>query len=583
MKKQLLISISLAVVVIAGGVVLYFYLDNNRTVEPVVNQEPIPVTVVSDNQFTLQADTVDSLGVNSDSTFTLTSKSAVTEDMIASSLQIEPAFAYKIESSDSNTFTLIPKENLTSNTVYAFSLAAEQSDTEQLREFKWAYQVKDTFKITGTLPRDEGTSVPTNSGIEIIFSHENYTNYEQYITFSPDIEGRFEQYRKTLVFIPDSLETETLYTVTVEAGLPLNNSQEALEEDYVFEFETVADDSSTDYISFEYDFFEYPETDIPLMTLYASRNAGQTNTVTVWSFSTFGEFGDAVSAMNSVPRWAFYARRNNLYSTDSLNEVASFEAEIKTEDYIEYIEFPESLPIGQYLVEITSNDKKDQTFLQITDLAASLVGSNTESGIWLHQLSSGNAVASAQIAFSHDEQFSAQTDTNGLAAFDTPSAVTSTDDGDLSQTYYYTAIAGENKILIPIDQHYERGFWYSFGYPQSDKGYWSYIYTNRTLYLPTDSLKFWGLAKDRTGTALTDARAELVSRNYYSSNSREVIIDKQDLEISDFGTYQGAFDYTNLNPGTYHLRIFDGETEITSTYVNIQTYTKPPYKIDVST
>src|SRR5690606_2618067 len=86
----------------------------------------------------------------------------------------------------------------------------------------------------------EATGVPRSTGIELTFSHDNFSKYAEYITVEPHVAGRFETYGRTLVYVPEQpLAAGTVYTVTAKAGLPLSDGAQVLAEDYVLRFETV--------------------------------------------------------------------------------------------------------------------------------------------------------------------------------------------------------------------------------------------------------------------------------------------------------------------------------------------------------
>jgi len=580
MKKSTILIIILGCIII-GGASIFIYFKSQDTSKPINTNDSLTTTSVS-GKFTLKADNQDSIGVEPNSTFTLTSKEKIEPEVIQLNLAINPEFTYIIESSDNNKFTLIPQENLKANTIYSFSMTAEQGEQTKNRQYNWAYQIKDTFKITGSIPKDKATNVPTDSGIEITFSHENYTNYQDYISISPSVEGRFQKYRKTLVFVPDSLMPATIYTVKINKGLPLLNSDESISEDYSWKFETHSGAQAEGNISFESDFYEFPIQQPPVLSIYEyDTNLSQIN-VNLWKFSNFDEFQKAVYAQaNAYPFWAYYARKNNPYATDSMQLQSSFLAEIKTSDSTQYIELPEALSAGQYIVEIEFNNQKIQAFLQSTDILASFQGSKEKSFIWLHDVNNSDSISNAIINFSENEQFSQKTDTNGLSIFDTPEQLsTISEDSVVDKLYFFTAIKGEDKILIPSIKHYES--WWGYGGRAIHNDYWSYLYTNRNLYQPSDSVKFWGVVKNRTQDAPSEVIAKFAPSSYWYDSTNLKIIAEQTLTISDFNTYQGSIDYTNLNPGSYSLKVYADDNVIATTYVSIQSYTKPAYKIEIT-
>ena len=586
MKKLFIpLTIISVVIIVAAGIFLYVQYGN-------LNNSPaqkIPVIISqTDDQFTLKADQQDSLGTDPQTTFTLASKSSISSKAIQDNLVIEPAFNYKIESSDNNTFTIIPKNALQPNTVYSFSLTTTLNEQEGAkRSYTWAYQIKDTFKITGTLPRDLATNVPANSGIEITFSSENFTEPEKYFDITPKVEGKFDRYLKTLIFAPNNLSNSTVYTVTIKKGLPLQNSDETLADDYVFKFETEPDNISGGYLTFGENFYEYPAAEKPVLTASEYNTDQSKIPVSVWKYPSFSEFSTAVKTRTqSLPYWAYYANQNNPLPTTDLQQVLTFEAQLQDNQfYAKYFEFPETLAEGDYLVEMSWGEKRVQSFLQISNLAAAFQGSKTSSFIWLNDLTTKKPVGQAIIKFSEEDSFKEKTDDHGLAVFDTPTQLQQGDEFDMQnyQIYFFTATSGDENILIPTNRNYS-GWGYDFSGPTtSQNDYWSYLYTNRSLYQPTDTLKFWGVAKPRQGSLPDQVTVELTSTNYYNPNfdRQKQLVGATKSNISTFGTYTGEIKFSNLAPGSYRVAVYVGDTEITSNYINIQTYTKAPYAIDI--
>lgn len=564
------------VVIAALGVAVYAFFAH-RSGEPRTHTVPI-IRTEGGIQLKLTADSADVLGVDTDTTFTLTSSQPIDLASVEGNLQVAPSFDYTVQSSGTNVFTITPAKLLDGNTVYKFSMASQASDETQKREYEWAYQTKDTFKVMTTVPRDQATSVPLDTGIEIVFSHENYKDYEQYVSISPTVVGHFEQYRKMLVYVPDSLSPATVYTVTVKAGLPLDGSDQMLAADYQFQFETDQAKENYGYFRFTKDFFEYPTTEAPVLTAN-EYNSGLTKApVSVYAFGSFPAFADAVKTMALLPAWARYAWDTHAYPTNSLTLQSAFDAEIKTIDYRKYIEFPETIPAGYYLVQVQYGDQITQAFLQVGKLIASYESSTDNSFIWVHDLVTRAPVSGALIGYSGDESLRATTDADGLATFATPASLAVTSNDDSVGLSYFTVQVNGDDLLVPVERYYG----YDYYYDTASRDYWTYAYTNRTLYSPNDSVKFWGVVKPRgsvpgpQGVTVTFVK----TANYITGSTDEVIATKE-VPVSDYGTFEGSIDYQMLNPGYYRLNISDKGGLITTQYVQIATYTKPAYKIDV--
>lgn len=575
-KKQFLLVVVIALILTGGTAALVMFMGEKK-----VNIRTVPVIYTpSDNEFTLKANSTDTLGVKTDSTFTITSKNPVALATVKGNLVIEPKIDYQLESADSNTFTLVPRKELQNNTIYKFSMVAKTADQEKLHQYKWAYQTRDSFKIINTLPRNMAVHVPLNSGIEITFSHENFQNYEEYVTFSPSIEGRFEQHRKTLVYVPNSLSPATVYTVSIRAGLPLVGSDQTLAEDYSFQFETDASQPSDQNISFSNDFFEYPASEAPVLTVQSNNEINGGVTVKVYAFSTFDGFKTAVDTQAAIPNWAYYSRHHYLYPVDSLQLVTTFQADLTSTNYYRYFNFPEALNQGFYLVRLSYQDQNIQTFLQITNLTASFQGSANNSFIWVHQIGNQQPIRGAAVHYSANNDFGATTNDDGLAQFTTPAELRISEDNTLYRDVYFTVEYQNQQLLVPAAAYNE---WGGFS-QQAHRDYWSYFYTNRTLYSPTDSIKFWGLAKSRSSVPeVQEVTVKLIRSANYIGENQDLTVREVELPVSSFGTFDGSFDFSNLTPGSYYLHVEVGGNVIVSRWVEINSFEKPAYKIEVST
>ncbi len=588
MKKNVWLISGLIVALLAAGGVTWYFISHDQGQTSNTNAKKTEVILgTEDNQFTLKATKQDSLGTLPDTSFILSSTRPVETKTVEAALSVSPEIAYKIESSDNNTFTISPAQPLEANEVYAFSLTAASTATSNKREYQWAYQIKDSFKITGTLPRDKTTSIPTNTGIEVTFSTENYDSPEQFFSISPRTDGTFERHRKTLVYVPKSLTENTVYTVTIKKGLGVKDSTDVLADDYSFQFATVNAASNQGYMSFDSKFFEFSPEENPVMTMYEYNTNLSKVTVDVWSFPNFNTFNDAVKTREvSVPLWAYDFGNSYTYPTNSLTKEVSFSADLKSGDYFRYIEFPDNLRAGQYLVEISYANGKTQAFVQVSDLVSTLQISKTNSLIWVHRLTTKLPEKNATITYSKDDSKVASTNDQGVGAWETPEelhALTTSQYSDQSdRTYHFIISSGNDKLLVPAQMNNYEYMAYPSGPAATNPDYWSYLYTNRSLYLPTDSIKFWGIAKSRAGQKLPEVTVNLISFTYSNETSQENVVGTSKAAISDYGTFEGTIKYQNLNPGSYQVRVMAGDQQISVGYVDIQTYTKPSYGIDIS-
>ena len=185
------------------------------------------------NGISLVPEVFDASGVKTDSDFLLTFEegSELTLDQVKNQLVIEPSVDFEIIDED-NGLRIRLIETMTMNSLYKFTIAGSS----------WVYQTEREFRVLGSLPRHQSAGVPLNTGIELYFSHPG-ADVEDYFEIEPEVRGSFESYGNAVVFVPKALEAGTLYTVTLNEGLSLQDSDSTIEEPYSFSFETEPDEN----------------------------------------------------------------------------------------------------------------------------------------------------------------------------------------------------------------------------------------------------------------------------------------------------------------------------------------------------
>jgi len=135
------------------------------------------------DNFELIPSVADSLGVETNSVYILKSKEPLNTALIKDHLEIIPEFDYKLKEISDTEWQIVPEGLVEPNTIVRVALATSYIDEvgkQQERDYSWAFQIKDNFKVLHSIPRDTGTQVPTNTGIEITFSHDNFKDFEKY-------------------------------------------------------------------------------------------------------------------------------------------------------------------------------------------------------------------------------------------------------------------------------------------------------------------------------------------------------------------------------------------------------------------
>lgn len=523
----------------------------------------------------------DSLGVEPVSEYILKSKEPVDTNLIKENLKIEPAVAFEIQAVSDKEWKITPENPVEPNTVIQIALASSYLDEkgeQQERDYSWAYQIKDTFKVVYSIPRDAGQDVPTDTGIEITFSHDNFIDYEKYFEITPAVEGAFEKHGRTLVFVPkDPFKNGSLYTVTVKKGIPLSDSSETLLDDYSVSFETSRNYDRDKYFYIYRRSMEINSKEAPIVQ-FSSRNLAQkTIDVDIYKFNDKDDYLKSIDARDKLPWWS-YAKEEFKYDTSSLSKVSSFTEKIKKEDYTEYIDFPYALKRGLYLAELNIDGFTDQIWIQVTDLSVYINVTKTNTIIWANDTTKKDLVGNTQIKLlGTDLNFSSGND--GIADFKTPEELLN-QAFDLSQSkrYYFEISAGNNTLIMPASQIYRTYWWEA---PQEADDYWQYFYTDRPRYQSTDTIKYWGMLKKRDENKIDEKiTVTLFKEGYVDYYYQPVKIVEKNISLSDLNAFEGEIKLDNMRPDYYTLEIKVGDKVIKRKYLSIEPYIKPAYQIE---
>ncbi|MEW6662398.1 MAG: alpha-2-macroglobulin family protein [Bacillota bacterium] len=494
-------------------------------------------------------------------------------------LEIIPATQFQVQKLDQEgrQWEIIPAALLEEGKVYRFALAAAGGKT-----FRWAFQTTTPFRVIGALPRDKSSYVPVNSGIEIIFSHAGVENLPDYFEIKPHAEGRFIQHKKTWVFLPKGLLPATVYTVKIKKGLPLAGTDMSLERDFEFSFETQPVQEpglSQRYFNIVQKNSQFALNQAPffLTTYYHNtKEAFQPEVgVQVFQYKSAEQFAGAVSRWGEVPDWASCQKEQYLEDVSVLNKVAEFNTKLQPDRHEAlYAVFPEALPAGYYLAQFTMDSTVRQAWFQMTDLATYLAVSKTDTLLWVNDLAAGVPVAGAKVAVTG---ISAGYSTNpqGIAAFPTPETWRGPE-----PLFVKVAAPGGQETLAMAHQPY-------FNRQEEEKEarrheFWRYLYLDRHLYLPADTVRFWGILAPRRPSVepLRQATLQLLGSDYGPFGANPPL-----LEISlpvENNCFTGEVKLPHLQPGWYSLLIKEGETTLLSSGFEVATYQKPAYQLEVS-
>lgn len=505
---------------------------------------------LEEEPFSINATKKDDFGIAIDSDFVINCKNQTDYNDIKSNLKFEPEVSYDINKKSDKEFLVALKEPLTERAIVKISLDDKNSD----KEYSWAFQTKDKFTLSNTLPRDGATSVPVDSGIELNFSMGEIEDISKHFEIEPSVEGEFEKKDNTYVFIPESLDTNTIYNVTVKKDLALKNSEEKLTEDYTFSFQT---DKAEDHkFSFNKSFYTLtPEQPTVLDVHWDNKYESRPLNVNVYRYPSIDSF---IKILEQREVDNFYDYKVN---ANSLEKITSFETELQSlEDdwWNEYIVFPETLDAGYYLVEVVIDGVNYYTQLQVHPYVVYMETDYDDTLVWVNDTSSKGSLSNAYVEY--EGEVKGVTNENGLLVFDK-------DQSNNNKPYHY---------YYKIYEQGELPFVATLGYyinNTTKNDYWDYMYTDRNMYLATDTINVWGVIKPK-------------NNNEFKSDLK-VVLEKEDrilleknVDLSEIGSYSEALSYENLPHGYYKLRLMDEDIILDTAYINITSYDKPIYNLE---
>ena len=532
-------------------------------------------TVYAYDQFTLTPESSDALGVEAGSAYTLESRDPVSANDIEDLLVVKTRqnVPYTVAQISDKKLSIAFSEPLSQDEVVKFNLAtttAWPNGEPATRDYNWAFQVKGTFRVTSTIPGDKMGEVPLDSGIEFVFSHENVDKkaFEKALTISPEISGHVESSRRSFVFVPDEIQPRTLYTVTLSGDLPLQGSDETLGENYSFTFET----SDTDrgfHFSLSDRFLSVTPGDTMALAYneWGDRAASETGPahVKVFRYGSFEAYVEAMKVARDL-EWRAFVSADALIDT-SVQPAFEFDAEKASYDYREYVMFPESLPEGYYVVDVTRLGVRAWALISSSNLTSYVSRATNQTLFWVNDAATNAAIEGATVSYLGDSERST-TDSEGLAS------VASREDQEniVEIRNGNAAIAmllhGGPQILAADGSR----SWSSQERYGSDiaGAYWTYLYTDRPTYKPTDTMKFWGYVETRDD----GSRPEQVFV--------DVGFDSLTLDVTPNGTYSGEMLLRGVNQGNYSLNVSWGDNIVATKNINVSEYVKPAYMLSIA-
>jgi hypothetical protein len=552
-------------------------------------------------QFNVVATKFDKQGISPDSGFILYSRKYLSDGDVKKYLKFNPEVGFSIKKLAENksifnaalaaeensggvvfSYEIKPELPLDKNKIISVSL----NDPEVAdHDYGWAFQIKAPFSVLKVHPRDKGTEVPINSGIEVTFNREKVISPEKYFEINPQAKGSFEYRGSTLIFKPDRLDSNKVYQVTIKKGLQAEGSNELMEKDFVFSFETGLQEGAKNkpYFTIQNDFSQMVPGKNPIIEVSASeKNLPQLN-ADVYKFMNGDDF---VSSYKNSRNWSLQWSNSmeGIISEEAKNKtqkISSFNPEIKKVDWQQFFEVPGNFDDGYYMVDVSMGDQHYGAWIQITPVFHYSSVTEEKSLLWIYDYAKKSPINDLKISFLTSEKKAEElgkTDGEGLLEFKTPEEMKSNNEDEESSP---DLLKIEKDGYLPV--YLAPGL---EGSASEGDRYWDHLSTDRYTYQMSDTVKFWGILKGRN----EDLKQKKVSVGIYggeydyldSGSLQEQALVKKDVLISQFDSFSGELNFKGFSPGYYSIKVFLGDKEVSQNVFEVLTYSKPAYQISVT-
>jgi hypothetical protein len=399
-----------------------------------------------------------------------------------------------------------------------------------------------------------------------------------------------------VAFVPSNpLSYDTIYTVTIKNGFCQKADGQSLKEDTVFSFQTIPEPDKSNQqsgISFEFarNVYNFYPHELPFISVYTNIDDAEVE-FCIYQYHNDQEFRDDLYAKDDRPNWCIHNNNNKIDYSDK-EEVFNITSMLLPDKEkspgwyygAKYIELPESLPEGYYIAVIRHDGIERKALVQINSMAVYVGRAENKTIGFIYDSLTSNPIEGAEIVF---DKFSIKTGNDGIAVSDD---VLISEDSSHLKNYtikrdghppFYSTLGKEYNYY---SSNYYYNYYTNFRTGNIQNKYWGYLFTDRDMYLPSDTLNVWGMLADKDGNEApreVTIRLSKYSTYYYSQDSYSVIDEKKAI-LTGVNTFKSSISFENLSSDYYNLEIFSGDEMLLSKSIYIKEYAKPIYTINTS-
>ncbi|MBP9759468.1 hypothetical protein KBD45_07290, partial [Candidatus Dojkabacteria bacterium] len=549
-KQKVIFGIFVSLIIISAiSFSIYYFVKPKDNLSDDGNWEKLQIPDRPAPSFVLAPKVDKKFGISANETFVLVSKTPTTEDQVREILSASKPV--KVSQKSETEFEITPVAKLSPDETIQLTVSHDN------QKYNWAFQVAPKLKIVDSLPRNNALNVPVNAGIEITFNTDNYDNFVKEIEVLPKFDFRTEKHDQKLVIVPTNpLNFKSEYMVSIKSM------------DYSFSFQT-ADVDNNGRLTLNNNFQQVLPNEQLQTKVNASIDKNSSIKTEVFKFSNSVDFIDSRKKIDQITSsWKSYYGEMNKIDLTNLSKISEVNLSIQIQDQLNYLQLPFNLNEGFYFIQFTysNGEKSEHLWVQSTPILGYVSVAREQSMVWINSLNNEPINESRVSVVGTTDTYT--TNNEGWAAFPTQESLF-----DKSKHYIQIVTTTGKELILPITTLGDK----AKPNQKTQSDYWSYLYNERILYKPTDTIYFWGVAKDKdTGNIPSSVVVGLGSYDKPVEFS-ETIVPNQD------GSFIGRLDLKDFETGSYNLKAFVDNVEIASSYLSISDFIKPEFKIELTT
>ncbi len=520
-------------------------INSNEDIE----RETINYSKIVDKEVVIHVESIDNTdyGMVTKPKFKISSNVPMKETAIKKQLRLSPSKDYSLEKVNDRAYIVSVNEAYNHNEIVKVTYENEKAT------MGWAFQTEKAFNIASTHPTNEGKHVPIDSGIECFFTKDlKNKKIDDYFSIQPETGGGFQYHENKVIFVPDiQFEKDMNYTITIKKGY--GNGIEALENDYVFSFDTnsYASKGARIHLSGSAGYMTFLQPDVPqVLAGYFGGDGGGTVDINIYKFANETDFIGGYEQHKKMSIKEFL-------DTLEVTQKHTYQTDVQNHGYGEYLELQE-MDEGYYFLTAMYENSIDRMFIQVSPFNGYTAVDKDKFLVWMVDSSNSAPVVDAKVIVNGEQL--GETNKDGLAVIQK-----SLDQEKTS----WIKLQANNQLPLYLPTHINK-------YEQDNRSlYWSYLYFDRGLYLPTDEINIFGFAQKRDGKDIKTVKVKL-------ENSDGRLIEEKEVNLSDIGTYETKFNLNNYLKNYVEVVILIDNQEVNRRYINIERFEKPVISLDTS-